>query len=227
MPRSLQAHPRGRGLAAAVPRRLEHHGPGDSPVRRHQLVGGDMQRRQSRGGQHGSIPASLDTVGFLTELDVSSNTPTGPIPSSLGGLEFITSRYEISPALFPRLLANAVNLKVLYLGGNYFTGTLPASWGLMKAMEDIDLAYNEELSGTHPLAPRDERIGPVRGLEETSSSVKKPTVPSEAGMLPCCPPRDCLRCMSLDAAARENRRVRGVPTDEALRLPVLSPWVLL
>ena len=71
-----------------------------------------------------------------------------------GGLTealIITSRYEISPALFPRLLANAVNLKVLYLGGNYFTGTLPSSWGLMTAMEDIDLAYNEELSGTLPL----------------------------------------------------------------------------
>ena len=77
----------------------------------------DMQRRQSRGGQHGSIPAALGTVGFLTELDVSSNTLTGPIPSSRGVSSHHKSLRNLTGPI-PASLANPASLQSLDLSGN-------------------------------------------------------------------------------------------------------------
>ena len=97
-----------------------------------------------------------DTDGRVTELDLSGNELTGPIPAALGDLELLqtlnlgwrldsTSRQWITNTLtgpIPDELGRLENLALLDLGWNELTGRIPDALGNLANLESLDLGRN-------------------------------------------------------------------------------------
>ena len=99
---------------------------------------------------------TTDTAGRVTELDLSGNELTGPIPAALGNLELLqtlnlggrldsTSRQWITNTLtgpIPDELGRLENLALLDLGWNELTGRIPDALGNLAYLESLDLGRN-------------------------------------------------------------------------------------
>ena len=102
----------------------------------------------------GVLADVLDSVGCasLTYLDVSFNSFSGVIPSSLGScshLSYINFQSNFLTGTIPEELGQLPNLTNLGLGKNLLTGTLPASFQYSQSLSAIDVSRNW-LSGTIP-----------------------------------------------------------------------------
>ncbi|KAL6994951.1 hypothetical protein U1Q18_005086 [Sarracenia purpurea var. burkii] len=89
--------------------------------------------------------ASWGTMTKLLILDLSKNSLSGPLPSSLGGLTSLL-KLDLSNNFlernFPEELGNLKNLTVLNLSNNRFSGGLTQSLQEMVSLEEMVLSNN-------------------------------------------------------------------------------------
>ncbi|XP_059449462.1 receptor-like protein 7 [Corylus avellana] len=93
----------------------------------------------------GSIPSSLGNLSKLTSLDLSFNSLMGSIPSSLGNLSKLISLYLSSNSLvgnIPPSLGNLVQLSILSVPFNRLTGPIPFRLANCPQLIVVDLSYN-------------------------------------------------------------------------------------
>ncbi|KAL3334081.1 hypothetical protein AABB24_030711 [Solanum stoloniferum] len=105
----------------------------------------------------GFIFASISNSSKLRQLDLSQNSFTGPIPKSLGNLEYLeilnlemNNFVRDSTLSFLASLTNCRNLRVLTFGGNPLDGVLPASVGNFSNSLQIFVADGCKLKGVIP-----------------------------------------------------------------------------
>jgi Leucine-rich repeat (LRR) protein len=102
---------------------------------------------------NGSIPNEVWQIKNIKMLNLAGNNLSGGIPDTLPHLAFLMSLSLDTNMLGGTLPSNIgdvlPNLKELYLGGNFFLGTIPSSLGNASNLEVIDLP-NNLFSGTIP-----------------------------------------------------------------------------
>ena len=101
----------------------------------------------------GTIRDSFDLFTNLTFLDVSDNTFSGAIPSSLLDIPTLSNLYLHENAFsgtIPSNYGNSPSLRDLYLSSNKLTGTIPElSVGQMPVLNEL-LLDNNMLEGRMP-----------------------------------------------------------------------------
>ncbi|KAJ3675438.1 hypothetical protein LUZ60_004480 [Juncus effusus] len=101
----------------------------------------------------GSIPSSLQYCRSVTQLDLSSNSISGQIPSVLcDWLPYLVSLDLSSNNLtgqIPSELANCRFLNTLNLGSNSLSGQIPTSLSQLDRLKTLDLSSNQ-LTGPIP-----------------------------------------------------------------------------
>ena len=136
---------------------------------------------------------TTDTASRVTELDLSGNELTGPIPAALGDLELLqtlnlgrrwdpTSRQRFTNALtgpIPAALGRLSNLSSLNLGGNELTGPIPAELGNLANLRSLNLGGNE-LTG--PIPAELGNLANLRSLNLGGNELTGP-IPAELGNL--------------------------------------------
>ncbi|MDE2752261.1 MAG: M66 family metalloprotease, partial [Gemmatimonadota bacterium] len=88
----------------------------------------------------------------LSELNLSENRLTGPIPAELhavANLRTLRLSGNHLTGLIPAWLGDLANLAILNLGGNELSGPLPAELGRATMLDDLDVRSNS-LAGTVP-----------------------------------------------------------------------------
>ena len=122
----------------------------------------------------GTIPASLEKLTNLLDLNLSRNHLAGAIPSELGNLSRLQNLNLWSNQLagqIPTSLGNLTNLTSLALGSNQLTGPIPEELGNL-----TNLARTQpERQPAHRLDPTRSRLshqplGPRDGLEPAHGS---------------------------------------------------------
>ena len=103
-------------------------------------------------GLTGPIPSELGNLTYLTELFLNSNGLVGPIPSGLGNLTrlehlFLNSNGLVAP--IPPELGNLTRLIFLQLQGNDLTGRIPPEFGNLTHLSELQLNDNS-LTGRIP-----------------------------------------------------------------------------
>ena len=104
-------------------------------------------------GLTGLIPPELGNLAALERLDLSRTGLTGPIPPELGDLAALEGLYLVDTGLtglIPPELGNLAALRGLYLNENDLTGPIPPELGDLTGLVELDLSYNEGLSGPLP-----------------------------------------------------------------------------
>jgi len=106
---------------------------------------------------NGSIPREIFQLS-LSYLDLSSNSLSGPLPSQIN-LQNLNQLYLFGNQLsgeIPESIGNCVVLQDLWLGNNFFNGSIPQYFN--KGLTTLNLSMNR-LSGTIPGA-----LGSISGL---------------------------------------------------------------
>lgn len=101
----------------------------------------------------GTIPQSIGELAFLENLDMSSNSLRGSLPSSLFNLlKFeaidISGNPDIGGTL-PANIGNATSLRKIVCFDNSLTGPIPSSISELESLELVLIAYNL-LTGSIP-----------------------------------------------------------------------------
>jgi Leucine-rich repeat (LRR) protein len=101
----------------------------------------------------GELPASMENLGNLIELDMSSCNFSGSIPSSLGNITKLTL-LDFSHNAFvgnlPPSLGNLTKLTSLDFSYNAFVGNLPPSLGNLPKLTSLDFSYNAFVGNLPP-----------------------------------------------------------------------------
>ncbi|KAA8534018.1 hypothetical protein F0562_031535 [Nyssa sinensis] len=105
----------------------------------------------------GTIPASLANSSKLFRLNLSFNSLTGSFPVSLTGsksLIFLALQYNNLSGPIPDSWGGTqeeslFRLQSLTLDHNFFSGTIPSSFGKLSKLEELSLSHNQ-ISGTIP-----------------------------------------------------------------------------
>ena len=130
----------------------------------------------------GPIPAELGNLINLEYLVLGSNELTGPIPAELGDLTNLSSLHlgfnELTGPI-PAELGDLINLEYLVLGSNELTGPIPAELGDLINLEYLVLGSNE-LTGPIPA-----ELGDLINLEYLNLGGNELTgpIPAELGNL--------------------------------------------
>ncbi|XP_058071892.1 probable LRR receptor-like serine/threonine-protein kinase At1g56140 isoform X6 [Magnolia sinica] len=88
----------------------------------------------------GPLPASIGDLTNLTYLDVSENYMTGPLPAFIGNLTSLTSLYVSMNAMsgsIPKELGNLRNLITLDISSNNFNDSLPPELGNLTSLQEL------------------------------------------------------------------------------------------
>ena len=91
-------------------------------------------------------------IDNTTELDLSQNQLTGPIPPEIGRLTNLTQLYLTDNQLtgpIPPEIGNLTNLEKLYLFLNQLTGEIPSEIGNLTNLTELGLEHNQ-LTGSIP-----------------------------------------------------------------------------
>ncbi|KAK1630227.1 hypothetical protein QYE76_004542 [Lolium multiflorum] len=101
----------------------------------------------------GQISSSLGNLTFLKELNLSSNSLSGQLPSlnRLHKLQILDLSRNSFHGTIPDALSNCSNLQTLYLQHNSLIGNIPPKLGLLSNLVFLWLGYNN-LTGTIPSA---------------------------------------------------------------------------
>ena len=103
-------------------------------------------------GITGTIPSSLSYLSYMMTLNLQGNSFKGHVPSELNILERMNAVYLNDNQLsgsFPTM-NNWINVQVLQLSNNTFTGSIPTYWGSMYAMYML-LIPNNYFKGAIPV----------------------------------------------------------------------------
>lgn len=140
---------------------------------------GDLTELRGLGLEFNQLTGPLpESIGNLTKLEIFSiqrNSLTGPIPESFGNMvelrEFvfwgnqftalpstigslkkltILNGFENQLSALPDGIGGLTALRTLMLTSNALTGSIPASIGNITTLLELDLSYNEQLSGPVP-----------------------------------------------------------------------------
>ncbi|MAY54900.1 MAG: hypothetical protein CMQ37_03435, partial [Gammaproteobacteria bacterium] len=103
----------------------------------------------------GVLPDELWSTTTLQSLSVNSNNLSGDFPDSttfaalnqLHSLDLGGNDYSGS---LPASLGSADGLRFLFLWGNQFSGPIPAEWANLTALEHLSLGGNNTLNGSLP-----------------------------------------------------------------------------
>ncbi|XP_042510997.1 probable LRR receptor-like serine/threonine-protein kinase At3g47570 isoform X2 [Macadamia integrifolia] len=95
----------------------------------------------------GLIPKQLFRISsFSIQLDLSYNSLVGSQPIEIGNLKSLStldiSKNKLSKEI-PSSIGGCSSLEHLYMGGNFFEGTIPQSLTLLKGLQDLDLSHNK------------------------------------------------------------------------------------
>ncbi|ONI24585.1 hypothetical protein PRUPE_2G248300 [Prunus persica] len=102
----------------------------------------------------GKIPSELGSLTKLLTLNLGTNNLTGGIPSSLGNLSSITqlslaynnlADNEFKSSIPPNIGLNMPNLQQIGIGGNEFSGNIPASFSNASQFRILDITENNFL----------------------------------------------------------------------------------
>ena len=102
----------------------------------------------------GALPANLDNIGFLRELDLHGGQLTGTIPPRLGdlwNLSILDLADNDLEGEIPAQLGGSYALHRLDLSGNHLWGAIPPELGDSPVLQVLDLSDNG-LGGTVPVA---------------------------------------------------------------------------
>uniref|UniRef100_A0A0E0BLD5 non-specific serine/threonine protein kinase n=1 Tax=Oryza glumipatula TaxID=40148 RepID=A0A0E0BLD5_9ORYZ len=93
----------------------------------------------------GTVPPSLYTISTLTYLGLGVNNLFGRIPTNIGytlpNIETLILEGNHFDGPLPTSLVNALNLQVLEVRDNTFTGVVPSFWALLN-LTQLDLGAN-------------------------------------------------------------------------------------
>lgn len=136
----------------------------------------------ARNQLQGTLPANLDLLTDLQELQLSLNQVQGDLPPALGKLSKLERLYLQANQLsggIPATLGNLTQLQKLYLSSNQLSGVIPAELGSLPNLVELSLSENR-LSGAIPLA-----LSNLRQLERLylQDNQLTGTIPGELGQL--------------------------------------------
>jgi len=102
----------------------------------------------------GDIPQEICFLKHLKILGLGENNLSGKITSCLYNISSLTDLYVTQNNLHgsfpPNMFHTLPNLKVLYFGGNQFSGPIPISIANASALQILDLGHNMNLVGQVP-----------------------------------------------------------------------------
>ena len=131
----------------------------------------------------GEIPAALGNLAHLNRLVLKSNKGlTGPIPDALANLSNLTHLQLTWNGLtgpIPAALGNLSNLRLLWLTGNALTGPIPAALGSLSGLRRLWLSDNA-LSG--PIPDSLGNLSSLTGLGLSANALSGP-IPDSLGNL--------------------------------------------
>ncbi|KAH6790013.1 PEP1 receptor 1 [Perilla frutescens var. frutescens] len=93
----------------------------------------------------GSIPSSLGTLANVTSIDLSLNSLTGHVPLELGSLvnlEYLSLSHNRLKGVLPSQLSSCHKLLKLDLRNNLLNGTIPSSLSSLGELAILDLSEN-------------------------------------------------------------------------------------
>jgi Leucine-rich repeat (LRR) protein len=100
----------------------------------------------------GTIPPELESLSFLSWLDLANNQLNGSIPPELGNLSSLNilslDNNQLNGSIPPEL-GNLSSLEYLYLTSNQLSGSIPPELGSLSILSDLRLT-NNGLSGGIP-----------------------------------------------------------------------------
>lgn len=94
----------------------------------------------------------LPSLPYITSLDLSSNTVSGPIPPTIGSLQALSILNLSSCHLegsIPSTVSNLTMLRGMYLYNNLLSGPIPEELGILPLLVHLDISSNK-LTGTIP-----------------------------------------------------------------------------
>ena len=126
----------------------------------------------------GPIPSELGDLSYLTTLSLHTNALTGPVPSALGNLSNLTTLSLHTNGLtgaLPSALGDLSNLRYLSLHTNALTGPVPPALGNLSNLMTLSLHTNG-LTGTLPSALGD--LSSLRSLFLDTNALTGPVPPA-------------------------------------------------
>ncbi|XP_037407725.1 probably inactive leucine-rich repeat receptor-like protein kinase At5g48380 [Triticum dicoccoides] len=107
-------------------------------------------------GLEGPFPQGLQNCSSVTDLDLSNNNFSGPIPQDISRqMPYLTSldlSYNSFSGSIPQNISNMTYLNVLNLQHNQLSGQIPPQFTLLTRLTAINVADNL-LSGPIPSSP--------------------------------------------------------------------------
>ncbi|XP_052154679.1 probable LRR receptor-like serine/threonine-protein kinase At1g56130 [Oryza glaberrima] len=88
----------------------------------------------------GQIPAELQNLTHLVDLNLFRNYLTGPIPSFIGkftSMQYLSLSFNPLSGLLPKELGNLTNLLSLGISSDNFTGSLPEELGNLTKLQQL------------------------------------------------------------------------------------------
>ena len=128
------------------------------------------------------VGVSVNTLGQVTRLHLSSNDLTGPVPAELGklaSLQGLYLSYNNLTGSIPPELGNLASLQGLYLSYNNLTGSIPAELGNLASLQRLNL-YANDLTG--PIPAELGNLASLQGLNLYANDLTGP-IPPELGNL--------------------------------------------
>ncbi|XP_015695987.2 probable LRR receptor-like serine/threonine-protein kinase At1g56130 [Oryza brachyantha] len=100
----------------------------------------------------GPIPAELENLTYLANLNLQQNCLTGPVPSFIGKfpMQYLTLSINSLSGPLPKELGNLTDLRSLGIGSNNFTGELPEELGNLTKLTQLYID-SSGVSGPIPL----------------------------------------------------------------------------
>jgi Leucine-rich repeat (LRR) protein len=159
----------------------------------------------------GSIPAVLEQLSELQDLDLSFNALTGTVPPFLTmfpKLRTLKLNNNTLNGLFPRVFQTSATLQVLHLQTNNLTGTVTAAVCQLVNLQDLQM-QNNSLEGVLPAC-----LGEMRSLVVLNMSRNRfvGTIPAALGEL------QNLQELSL----AENQLTGSLPETFGIRTRILA-----